>query len=424
MTDLAPDIVELVACPTLPEPCGRLREMPFRHDAWTPDEIATVERMFRDDAAIDDIVAAIGRGRAGVRDKIAKLGLRRNSSRPWSPDEDAWLTREYGLRPTADLAGDLGRACTSVYARAGVLGLTEGNPPKWTEWEDAQLRAGYAQAIPIAQIATLIGRPLSGTATRANALGLRHPNKPADWTEAEATRALTLAGEGLRYIAIIDILATEGFPRRTKAGFGPHLRKLGYGRGWGRNWTPDEDTLLIRAYADGASLTPLTTRLGRTKCSIRWRADYLGLRGTHANRDGFRGGPVWSDNDLERLRDLYGTMPMDALATKMGRTKASLFTRANILGLVHGYHRKWTEEEIRALRIAHDFGVALPDVAAAIGRKYPAVHKYAEKHELRFSRRPRRAAPWTLAEIIALDPSGTGVTDHVAIPGTIDEEKP
>jgi hypothetical protein len=148
------------------------------------------------------------------------------------------------------------------------------------------------------------------------------------------------------------------------------------------------------------------------------------LRGTHANRDWFRGGPVWSDNDLERLRDLYGTMPMDALATKMGRTKASLFTRANILGLVHGYHRKWTEEEIRALRIAHDFGVALPDVAAAIGRKYPAVHKYAEKHELRFSRRPRRAAPWTLAEIIALDPSGTGVTDHVAIPGTIDEEKP
>ena len=415
MTDLAPDIVELVACPKLPEPCGRLREMPFRHDAWTPDEIATVERMFCDDAAIDDIVAALGRGRAGVRDKIAKLGLRRNSSRPWSTDEDAWLTREYGLRPTADLAGDLGRACTSVYARAGVLGLTEGNPPKWSDWEDAQLRAGYAQAIPIAQIATLIGRPLSGTATRANALGLRHPNKPADWTEAEATRALTLAGEGLRYIAIIDILATEGFPRRTKAGFGPHLRKLGYGRGWGRNWTPDEDTLLIRAYADGASLTPLTTRLGRTKCSIRWRADYLGLRGTHANRDGFRGGPVWSDNDLERLRDLYGTMPMDALATKMGRTKASLFTRANILGLVHGYHRKWTEEEIRALRIAHDFGVALPDVAAAIGRKYPAVHKYAEKHELRFSRRPRRAAPWTLAEIIALDPSGTGVTDQGSV---------
>ena len=56
MTDLAPDIVELVACPKLPEPCGRLREMPFRHDAWTPDEIATVERMFCDDAAIDDIV--------------------------------------------------------------------------------------------------------------------------------------------------------------------------------------------------------------------------------------------------------------------------------------------------------------------------------------------------------------------------------
>ena len=85
-------------------------------------------------------------------------------------------------------------------------------------------------------------------------------------------------------------MVAEGFPRRTKAGFGPHLRKLGYGRGWGRPWTSDEDALLMRVYADGTSRTPLIARLGRTTHSIKWRAEYLGLRGTHANRDGFRSG--------------------------------------------------------------------------------------------------------------------------------------
>ena len=50
--------------------------------------------------------------------------------------------------------------------------------------------------------------------------------------------------EGHRYMAIIEMLVSEGFPRRSKAGFNPRLRKLGYGRGWGRAWISDEDELL------------------------------------------------------------------------------------------------------------------------------------------------------------------------------------
>ena len=402
MTDLAPDTVELVACPARAEPAGRLREMAFRADAWTPDETATLERLFRDDVPIAGIVATLGRGSAGVRDKIVRLGLRRHSQTAWSPDEDAWLAREYGTRPAAALALDLGRSCTAVYARAGTLGLTEDNPPKWTEWEDAQLRAGFAAAIPVAQIATLIGRPLFGTITRASTMGLRHPNNPPGWTEAEAARALTLAAEGHRYLDIIETMVAEGFPRRSKAGFGPHLRKLGYGRGWGRPWSAEEDALLTRVYRDGTSRTPLIERLGRAIASINWRVEHLGLRGTHARRDGFRGGPVWTEADIATLREHYGKMPMDELATKMNRTKASLFTRANVLGLVHGYQRAWSDEERRAVRLAHAHGIAFPDLVAALGRNYAGVYKFVEKQGLRFPRRPRHKVAPTLANILAL----------------------
>ncbi|WP_339454547.1 hypothetical protein, partial [Pseudomonas sp. EA_5y_Pfl2_R50] len=138
--------------------------------------------------------------------------------------------------------------------------------------------------------------------------------------------------------------------------------------------------------------------------SINWRVDHLGLRGTHANRNGFRGGPIWTEADITTLRDHYGKMPMTDLAAKMGRTKASLFTRANLLGLVHGYHRPWSDDDRRALALAHAHDIALPDLATALGRKYAAVHKFAEKQGVRFGRRARRKSAPTLQDILGLSP--------------------
>ena len=86
----------------------------------------------------------------------------------------------------------------------------------------------------------------------------------------------------------------------------------------------------------------------------------------------------------------------------MGRTKASLTTRANVLGLVHGYHRAWTDGEREALLLAHRYEVAISDLAAALGRNFAGVHKYAAKRGLGFGRRPRRDPTPTIADILAL----------------------
>lgn len=399
--DVAATVVELVACPASPRPAGPLREMAFRRDAWTGGEVERLRRLFEEDASLDDIAAALGRGRAGVADKIGLLGLRRNSTRPWSDLEDEELARRYGTEPTAAIASDFGRSCAAIYARAGLLGLTEAISPFWTEWEDAQLRAGYAAGVPVAQIATLVGRPLGGISSRAAALAIVHANQPAGWTEAEAARALELAEAGHRYREILNLMAAEGFPKRSIAGFGPVVRRLGYGRGWGRPWLPEEDALLRQAYEAGASLTPLRTRLGRTGNSIRWRAHYLELQGTHVRANGFRGGPDWTEADIALLRAEYGKTPNPALAAKLGRTKAAMFTRANLLGLVHGYIRPFSAEETRALDQAYQRGVAIADLAMALGRKPCSVSKYAINHGYRFGRRRLREGGITLAELLA-----------------------
>lgn len=403
IANLAFDVVELVPCvPATESPA--LREVAFRANAWTGDEIAALHSLFAADQSFDDIAKTIGRPVAGVKDKALTLGLRRYSTRKWSELEDAYLCKNYGTVAAAMIAQELGRGCPAVYVRAQLLGLSETNPPPWTAWEDAQLRAGYEQAIPLNQIAALIGRPMAGTGSRASKLGLNHPCHPLDWSEEESARALELCAEGHRYLQVRRQLVAEGFPERSKIGFGQHVRLMGYGRGWGRKWLPEEDELLRKFYADGTSLTNLGTRLARSKGSLKWRAKYLKLQGTHKTPNGFRQGPDWSPEDDTFLRANYGKMKTRDLAAALGRPKGGVFNRAFHLKLKHGYWRHYTAAELRAIDIAFRHDIAIADLAIALGRHAMTVSKYCtDKRGLNFGRRRRVRPPLTLDQILALD---------------------
>jgi hypothetical protein len=400
--DLGADIVELAPAPAA-SPAAPLGEMAFRADAWSPEETERLRRLFSLDLSLEEIAGQLDRGRAGVADRVCVLGLRRNCARPWNALEDELLLQRYGREPAATLALQLGRSCSSVYVRAAKLGLTEEGAPAYTPWEDAQIRAGYGRGVPSDQIAFLIGRSECSVRSRACLLGVRSIHADENWSQEELDALLDLAKEGHRYLEIIERMVAAGFPRRTKAGLGPKLRQIGYRRGWGRRWTADEDDLLRHCYATGASLTPLRKGMGRTTCSLRWRARELGLQGTHVMTAGFRQGPVWTPADDAKLRELYGKVPTRELPALLGRPRGGIFCRANALGLKHGYWRPYTEDELRAYRLAFDHGLAIADLAIALEREAFTVSKYAtDKLDLRFGRRPRRKIPLTLAEILAL----------------------
>ena len=365
--DLDADIVELT--PFVPDQqtgtTAPLAELAFRADAWLPDEIQRLRAAFADDCTLEEIATMLGRSRASIATRIYDLGLRRNSRRSWIAWEDEELARCYTHEPTATLAARLGRGVSALYARAQLLGLSETGSPPYSGWEDAQIRAGYAKGVPVAQIASLIGRPFAGVISRAS--------------------ALALAATGVPYVVIARALASEGFPARNSRSLGQRLRKLGYGRGWGRPWIIEEDELLRHAYATGASLTPLRERLGRSPHSIRWRAEALGLRGTHVRRDGFRQGPVWTAEDEARLRADYGKVPTRELARDLGRGVRAVLYHANRLGLVHGFMRAFSAHEDRAIRNAWTHGVSMVDVAQALGRDPAVIGKHAARIGCRFN---------------------------------------
>ena len=257
----------------------------------------------------------------------------------------------------------------------------------------------------------LIGRPVCGLASLASKMHSAHANGPADWSHEEQQRALTLAEEGHRYVRIAADLAAEGFPQRRHNAVGQVLRKLGYGRGWGRRWLEEEDDLLRDAYARNASLTSLRTRLGRTPCAIRYRARELGLSGTHARPNGWRTEPSWTDEEIAILRRDYGKLPTPALAAALGRKKAGVYNKAFSLGLIHGWMRAFSAQEEQAIRIARDGWISLPDLSAALGRDAAVVGKHAARMGIPFSTRPHKVSRGprgnrpvlTLAAILATD---------------------
>jgi hypothetical protein len=87
------------------------------------------------------------------------------------------------------------------------------------------------------------------------------------------------------------------------------------------------------------------------------------------------------------------------------------FDKAHSLGLVHGYIRPFSPDEQTAIRIAHDCGISLTDLSAALNRGLAVVSKHAIRQlKLSFKDRDRKAprtrlskrAQLTLADILAL----------------------
>lgn len=405
--DLDVDLVELAPYVPPAASTGALREVAFRPNAWLASEVETLRTLFAADTSVENISLAIGRPHAGVRDKIVQLGLRRNSQRPWSELEDAELVNRYGQVPASVLAQELGRSCGAVYVRAQLFGLSEANPPPFTPWEDAQIRAAYGVGVPVMQVSALIGRTWMAVNSRAHKIGARHAAHPPGWSHEEMARALALAEEGGRYLLIIEQLVKEGFPRRTKSGFGPMIRKLGYGRGWGKAWTDDEDVLLTQAYESGGNLRTLGASLGRSPGSLRWRAEELGVRGTHPSPNGFRQGPNWKPEEDAFLRANYGALKPAEIGRQLGRPKGGVFNRAWQLGLEAGYWRHFTEQEDLAIRIAARQGIHASKVGRALGRVSRCVTDRAVKHlgvALPKGKGGRRVGPeYTLASLLALE---------------------
>ncbi len=351
------------------ELAGRLAERNFsqRVDGWRPEEIERLKSLFYDDVAIPDIVKALGRRIHGVRTKICELGLRRQSARPWSEEEDGTLLKLYGREPTLQISLFLGRTPGSVYSRAKKLDLTSDAMPPWDEVEIGILRSGFSSGTQMALIGDRLGRTLSAVASKAHDLGLRHANAVTRWSDDEYAIVARGVDDNQTARQIAQRLCDAGYSR-TRNGVKQVTNQLGYDRSNSVPWSPEEDAELRAGFAAAARVADIVP-LGRTKSGARWRARHLGLQ--HPKPDGARGGPAYSDDELAFLKANYGKMPGKELALALGRELRAIYNQAFHMGLKSGRNVRFSaEEDLRLLETLDPNGPDLADVAKLINRDY------------------------------------------------------
>lgn len=189
--------------------------------------------------------------------------------------------------------------------------------PCWTAEEDAALREGYRQKLPLRSIAAQLGRTV--TAVRRRVVRLR------------AARA-----------------------------------EIGRIREY---WDPESDETLRELHASGVPVRKIANHMGRTSRAVRERMGRLGMRGPeYRRRHGLPTTKMWGPEDDEFLTFLYTDgYRIQKIATRLGRTYAATASRVKTLGLVraHGWHHANTDVE--RVKLLHAAGMPNGDIAREMG---------------------------------------------------------
>jgi hypothetical protein len=260
--------------------------------AWTEAEDAVLRAGIEAGKSLKKIAKGLpGRtaDSAGKRGKA--LGLGRSAANPWTEVEDAALRVGVEAGKTwREIGAELpGRTASGAEKRGKKLGLSRpagipleggrGKGMRWTEVEDAAIRAGFEAGKTWQEIAEeLPGRGTATTKQRGHVLGLKHREGGVPWTEEEdaALRASLEAEEPWKTVA-------EKLPGRTSERTRARARRLQVERSEKRvclAWTEAEDEELRAGFEAGESWKTIAEErlVGRSEDTTGWRGRTLGLR--------------------------------------------------------------------------------------------------------------------------------------------------
>jgi len=250
---------------------------------WTKGEDEYVRAAFKTTRA-REIAVRLGRTRSGVAQRALRiLQLPRKGARPqgvkWPPEADAFLRTNYGTVRTKEIAATLHRTVNAIHDRAHILRLTRrtvrGPNRPWSVQDEQYVRANYGK-VSRDEIAKWLNRTPAAVSCRTGS---------PRWGPAPQRR-----------------------PRRV--------------------WNSAEDAVLRERYGR-VPTQAIVGSLGKTLSSIHCRAHKLGL----ARPTQMTIRRAWATAEDELLRAMYGKIRPEEIARKIGRSRLSVYHRAEHLRL-------------------------------------------------------------------------------------------
>jgi GcrA cell cycle regulator len=277
-------------------------------------------------------------------------------------------------------------------------GAYRGNS-RWSYEEEQQLRACYRK-YGIQYAARLLGRSVDAISARASILGLTQPAahagkprpwarkgwSPPPWRKRDDEQLHRLHAQGLSTGQIAETMGRTRIDVRTRA------RSIGVYRHQ-RSWSLEEDQLLRTLYGT-VPYQELASRLGRSVTAVIGHASYRGIAQPRTGRP-------WNATDDKRLRSLYGRMPNAEAARRMDRSEDAVILRAGKLGLTRETTPPWSAREDATLKRLHAAGMSYKAIAHELSRTRNAVAGRVMKLGLAATQ-PMRAPRWTNQEMKTL----------------------
>jgi len=216
----------------------------------------------------------------------------------------------------------------------------------------------------------------------ANASDQRCGKRAPKWTPEECRRLKDALAKGMTTKAIKAL-----FPTRTLLAIGSQRAKVLRDEDLGSKtpsskyqlWSPDEIKKLKKLHSEGlqASFQLCAHFPDRSNASIK------AAMATHTSAAHERpnSGSLWSHEDDQRLIELAQSMSKRAAAEAMGRSAASINTRASILGVAFiSNFKEYTAEEIAVIIQMRRDKVPYRRIAAILGRNVNSVVGVHYKH--------------------------------------------
>ena len=138
---------------------------------WTPQETATLRKLFGQNMNFCDIAVTLGRTIEAVNSKVQALDLRQQRMNRWTPEQIQYLIETYGKKKAYVLANELGHPVSSVHTKAHVLGL-RAMPKDWSPDEVSFLRENYSK-LPLHEIASQLNRSAEAVRQRMSLIGIK-----------------------------------------------------------------------------------------------------------------------------------------------------------------------------------------------------------------------------------------------------------
>ncbi len=270
----------------------------------------------------------------------------------WSPYEIAFLESNYGNIPTADIASCLGRPRGGVASKAKSLRLTspksgDGND-RWRQEEEDFLRQWYG-SLPTQEIASRLSRSIIAVSGKAIRMELANPSPYArpkkKWSAEEEDFIRKNCSEKTNEEIAADLGRTKGsiHNRMQRLKIQPKLRV----------WSAEEDAFIRQSFFTHTA-AEIATHLERSVGSVYRRSSELGFRRRADN---------WSAGEDLLLMDLCKTMRIGEIELRLERSRGAIGFRCQKLGI----KPQPTPDEVRVRKVIESRALPTIEYAARSG---------------------------------------------------------